>query len=459
MLEVIVYLNICILIYFGFLSIWYIYILIRACPVIINSYRETQYGNIDHLMLKSTIPITIIVPAYNEEKRILDCLYSILKNTYQNIQIIVVNDGSTDNTLDLLINEFSLYKIPPVIRETIKTSPVLHLFQSKIHHNLTVIDKEHGPFGNAADANNVGLNATSTPIVATVDADTILEPKAVANIMYDFLSVKNVVSVGGIIQILNGNQYNKGELLTKNLSNKPIPAMQAIEYFRAFTCFRAGLNGLAGAMSYAGAFTLFEVKALKEYGGFDTENFAYDTEIIMRMHERTRFLKYPTQVKFSSKSIGWTVVPETLRVYWYQRNHWQRGILRSVCKYKSMLFNPKYGIVGFVTFPCYIFFEVLGPIVEFFAYFLLLISVLLKIVIWQDALWYVFFAWGYVVLLTIIAFYINMVTSSAFSRFLEMIRVVWLTTIEMLGFRQFRAACCFWATLQFCWNRLRGKPL
>ena len=452
-------LNIVILIYFFFLALWYMGILLLAFPGLIKAYQQTQYGDLDHLVQRGSIPLTIIIPAYNEGKRVLNALYSILQNSYKNVHIIIVNDGSRDNTMDILISELGLYEVPVVIQNVIPASAIRHYYQSSLYENLSVVDKEHGPNNNGADSNNAGLNAASTPIVMTLDSDTVLEPNAIECILYTYLAQKNCIAVGGAIYILNENQVEHGRLLTRKLPKKFVPATQAIEYLRSFSYGRAGLNKLSGALCYPGAFTFFEAKAIKEVGGLDSKNYSYDAEAIIKLHEYIRKKQYPMQMCFSSNAISWTIVPNTWASFWEQRNRWQRGMLLSVSKHLTMLFNPRYGIVGLITFPAFVLFEVYGPVVEFSSYLLLIASVFVSFLSWHTVAWYMLLAWGYLVLLTIAAFYINLLTFNIYRRPADLLRMIWVVSLEMLGFRQFRAACCFYSTLQYFFNRLRGKNL
>lgn len=457
--TVVLYIGIMTLIYFAALASWYTLLMLAAVPDIISNYHEEKYGNLDQLMNKCSVPLSIIIPAFNEEKRILNSLYSILQSTYKNIRIIVVNDGSTDETLNILISELSLIEVPPVINQILPTSAIRHYYQSQRYENVMVIDKEHGPAGNGADCHNAGLNATTTPIIMTVDADTVLEPEAIMHILYGFLSHRHCISNGGSVYILNGNHVQNGQLVTKEMPNAFIPALQCIEYLRSFTYGRAGLNGFSGALCYPGAFTLFETKAIKEFGGFDANNYSYDAEITIRLHHKMRQLKYPTYVRFVSNARAWTTVPDTLKAYWGQRNRWQRGMLLSACKHLSMLFNPKYGIVGLVSFPAYVFFEIFAPVIEFISYIILGLVLLLHMAAWPVIGWYLLLAWGYITLLTIATFYLSLITFNTFHRLSDLIRVLRLVTLEMFGFRQFRAFCCFYSTVQFMVNRLLGKSL
>ena len=193
MITLILYINIAILVYFFSLSIWYTLILFTAFPDLIKEYKQTEYGHLDQLMQHCTIPLSIIIPAFNEKMRIINSIYSILQSTYTNVNIIVVNDGSTDDTLNILINEFSLYEVPPVIRQSIPTQPIRQYYQSSRYKNLVVLDKLHSPTNNGADSDNAGLNAAVTPIVMTLDADTILEPTALEQMVYCYLSHKQCI--------------------------------------------------------------------------------------------------------------------------------------------------------------------------------------------------------------------------------------------------------------------------
>ena len=370
-----------------------------------------------------------------------------------------MNDGSTDKTLNILIDEFALVEMPPVINQTLKTAAVRHYYHSERYENLVVIDKEHGPSGNGADCHNAGLNATSTPVMMTLDADTVLEQDAIMLILYSFLSHKHCIAAGGSIYILNNNQVQNGQLITKAIPPRFIPAIQCVEYLRSFSYGRAGLNRFSGALCYPGAFTLFETSAIKEFGGFDSSNYSYDADITLRFHRKMRQLNYPTHVRFVSNAVAWTTVPHNLKSYWGQRNRWQRGMLLSVKNNLSMLFNPRYGMVGLISFPAFVLFEVLGPVIEFISYILLLISLAISLVSWSVMGWFLLLAWSYIILLTMGTFYLSLMTFNTFHRFTDFLRVLWLVTFEMFGFRQFRALCCFYSTFQFLVNRLLGKHL
>lgn len=459
MVSIILYLNIGIFIYFCALASWYALTLVTSFPDVFDSFKEAQYGNLYKILEKGKyLPVSVIMPAYNEAHRILNAAYSVLQSDYQNVQLIIVNDGSTDNTLDLLIKEFECYEIPPIIKQTIKTAPVRHLYKSHKFKNLTVIDKEHGQSPNAADANNCGLNALVTPIFLTVDADTILEPEAITRILFRLLFKKGCITVGGVIYVLNGNKVEHGRMITSSIPNQLVPAFQSTEYVRAFTYGRSGLNAFSGALCNPGAFTLNETSIVKEVNGFEVDNFAYDAEMTMKLHNLTRVKNYPTRIYFISSAIAWSEVPGTLKKFWSQRDKWQRGMLKSACNYKNMFFNPFHGYTGMVVFPAYILFDIMAPVIEFTSYILLVLAIILNLFSLNNVFWFIFLAWGYLVMMTIASYFINLTTFAKFNKAI-LFRVIGLVTLEMFGFRQFRSACCFFGTFHYLFNRIIGKPL
>lgn len=457
--HIIYYITIGILIYFFILASWYLIALIYSSPKIIKIFKEIEYGNISELISNNLIPISITIPSYNSGKKILNALSSIFHNTYKNVQIIIVSDGSTDNTLEILKNEFELYEIPPMVKDIVKTAPIKHLYQSKKKPNLFVVDKEHGPANNGADNNNTGLNVAKFPLFMTIDDDTVLEPNALSLLLYSFLSQSNTVSVGGALRVLNENHVQDGKLLSKKMPNSYVAAVQSMEYLRSFTYGRASLDiSVGGAMCFPGAFSLFETKMLKEIGGYDTYNPGYDAEIVIKIQHLMRQKNYPTNVHFMSGSFAWTEVPATFKSYWSQRSRWQLGMLRSAFKHITMLFNPKYGFVGLISFPAFIFFEIFGPVIEFISYLLLLLAICTSAISWNITFLFLFLAWGYFVLITILSYLLDYLTFHSY-KCTSIFRLIYLVTLEMMGLRQFRALCCTYGTLNFFFKSIFGNKL
>lgn len=452
-------LSLLILFYFIVLSIGFNFLLLVSLKDIFKQFKESELEVIHRLV--KTIPtrpiLTILVPVYNEKRRVLNTVSSILNNQYP-LNIILINDESTDNTMTILKEEYQLYEVPCIIKQTIKTKPVKHVYKSNRFSNITVIDKAHG-YNNGADSLNVGLNACTTPLYMTVDADTVVEDKAISRLLYNFFSKQHCISVGGAVFVLNELPLKNGEVLRVFLPKKNIPAFQAIEYIRSFLFGRTGWNFFNGALCYAGAFTLFEKQAVMEVGGYDSKNFSYDAEIVVKLHDYMLKKNYPYTINFTSNAFSWTVVPPTIKSYWRQRNFWQRGLLKTFMLHKHMFFNFRYGRVGLFNVPFNLFFEVLAPVIEFVSYVLVILALVLKLFVFEPVFWALALAWGYAAFLNLANFYLNVLTYKKYNNFFDSFKVIYLVLLEMLGFRQLRSACCFFATIQFFWNRLRGRYL
>ncbi|MFJ1267065.1 glycosyltransferase [Legionella lytica] len=460
MLNVLVFFTIVILIYFALLNIWCFMLLISCAPDIINKFKEATYGRIDqfidHLEL---MPMTVVTPAFNEENRILNMLYSGLNSDYKNVNFIVVNDGSTDGTLELLKKEFLLYEVPITSKQVIETSKIKHYYQSRRFKNLLVIDKEHSPWGCGADSINAALNACQTPIMMTLDADTVVEPEAFTRLLYTFLSHRHCVAVSGTVYCINDNKVAHGKMLTRQLPKSFISSSQALEHMRSFLYSRSGLNSFGGALCFPGAFTFFETELLHEMNGFDTKNFSYDAEITIKIHHYMRKHNYPYTVKHSSDAFCWTEMPKTWKAFWKQRDKWQRGMLRSAAVHMGMFCNPKYGIVGLLTFPFYILFDIFGPVLEFLTLVLFIISLFLTQVDFVALAWLLLLAWGFITYATVTVLFLNVISFNKYRKKSDPFKAMWLCFTEMLGFRQFRALGCTVSSIRYFINRLSGKPL
>lgn len=455
MTEIVHSINVIILWYFIILSIGYIILLAGSITDIIFKFKESDLGNINVLLKSLTMPpVTIIIPAYNEEEYILEPIFSILKNNYTNTAILVVNDGSTDQTMAKLIDYFELYQVTPIIRKIIPSnSKIKGFYISKKYKNITVIDKEHR---DKSDCLNIGLNACRTPLFITIDADTLLvEPDAISNIVFTMLTNPHTVAVGGAVYILNGCIYKEGEIIEAKMSYRPLYALQICEYLRSFLFGRSGWNTFGGALCFPGAFTLLERKAVLDLGGFEVGNTAQDFEIITHLHAYGFEHKYPYKFSFTPAAAVWTDVPGSLKEFWHQRSAWQRGSLHSLMRYKRMLFSFKYGIAGWFTYPFYLFGEILGAMFEFVAYLSILFSWYFGIL---DMYWTILFfiiCWGFITFLTMVTVLINYITFNKYKRIRDLLWILVLVVIEQFGFRQYHVTCRVIATIRYFFRSLK----
>lgn len=441
-------LNWFILCYLLIISVGYIILMIASIRDVLLRFQEIRLGDVLSLMQENTMPsVTVLIAAYNEEKSIIDSVRSVLNSTYANLFVTVINDGSTDKTLNILQDFFALEKQSMFIPQLIKnTGIVKNYYVSKTHPNLVVIDKEHI---DKSDSLNIGVNACRTPLFMTVDADTILEPDAVSEAVFYMMTKPHAVAVGGAAYIINSCTYQDGKMLETKMPYKLIPALQACEYLRSFVINRAGWNYLGGSLSFSGAFTLFEHKAVVDIGGFDVGNPANDFEIITHLHAHKLKSDTPYQIGFTPAATAWTDVPATLKEYWHQRSNWQRGTLRSLLRHKRMFFNPRYKLVGLFGYPFFLLAETLGPLVECTAYVSVLLSWWLGIIQWYTAILFFVVCWLFVTILTMATAFISFLTYDKYHRLRDLPWLLLVVTIESFGFRQYLMLCRVIATIKY----------
>lgn len=456
------FINICGIIvfcYFIFYCFAQTILLIASFPDIMRRFDEIRYGNIHELINTGyCIPLTVIIPAYNMGEIMMQSIKSILNSNYKQVNIIIVNDGSTDDTMERLKKQFSLYQVPLVIKEKIKTSKLRGLYESETYPQISVIDKEHGPGNNGSDCLNAGINACRTPVYLSIDADTIIENDALTRIMFAFIARAHCIIVGGAVYVINGNETRDGKFLkAPTLPKSWVASQQVCEYFRSFLFGRAGWTPFGGSLCYAGAFTLFEAEIVRQIGGYDTKNFAYDAEIVLHLHEYMREKKSPYSVEFTPAAFSWTEVPDTLKKFWKQRNFWQRGMLKGFWMHRRIFLNLRYGVVGIFTYPFFVLFEIFAPIVELCSYFLIALSTYAGIFHMDVFLLFMFVATGYIAFLTIATMFLNMLTFNKYSRWTDIAKIFFYSVTEIFFFRQYLSLCTSFATLQFIYNRAKGN--
>lgn len=308
--------------------------------------------------------ITVIVPAYNEAVGIVQSVHSLLSLRYPLFEIVVINDGSTDDTIGRLDDAFDLAPIALALRTSIETKPVRTTYLSRRHRNLIVVDKENG---GKADAMNAGANAATHPYVCAIDADAIIEPDALLGVAAPIIDDPDrVVATGGIVRIANGCTIDHGRIVRVQLPQSRVAVLQVIEYFRAFLVGRVGWTSMNALLIISGAFGLFQRDVLEEVGGWWRDTVGEDVELVVRIHRRYRELGLPYRVTFVPDPVCWTEAPEDLRTLSGQRRRWQRGLGQTLWRHRDVVFRPRYGAFGMVALPYFLLFEFLGPVIELF---------------------------------------------------------------------------------------------
>ena len=405
-----------------------------------------------------TPPITIIVPAHNEEASIRVNIRNLLALDYPELEIIVVNDGSNDRTLDELCDEFQLRRVRAVYVAVTKSAPVRGLYRSDRDSNLLVIDKEAA--GSKADAINAGLNAATSPYVCVVDADSVLERDALLRIMVPILEdPKRVVAVGGIIRVLNGSEITNGQLRRVRLPRKSLEAIQVIEYLRAFLIGREAWAQGNMLTVISGAFGVFRTDLVRAVGGYRASSIGEDMDVVARMHRHLREKKTDYEIRFVPDPMCWTEVPSDYRSLARQRARWQKGLLDVLWPNRDMLFRPRYGRIGCFALPYLWLFELFAPIMEIGGIATILLAALLGVLSREFFLQFMIFGYAFATVISIGSVLQEEVTYKRYNDWKDVVRLVSYCFLEHFPYRQFNM---IWR-LQGLWQYLRGdhewKPL
>jgi cellulose synthase/poly-beta-1,6-N-acetylglucosamine synthase-like glycosyltransferase len=335
-----------------------------------------------------TKPLTMIVPAFNEEVTIVDSVTNLLHCDYPRHEVVIVNDGSGDRTLERLQDAFRLRRTDVPYREAIATARVRGMYQATIPlppsvMRVVVIDKENG---GKADALNAGINASIAPYFVSLDADSILDQHALKELMRIIQEDPRVVAVGGQVAIANGCTIENSRVVRVGLPARPLARFQMVEYLRSFTTGRTALDRLEAILILSGVFAVFEKESViraggyltpfvrhrvtQEYVGTGVGTVCEDMEIVVRLHRYVRDKLQDRRIAFLPHPVAWTEVPETLESLRKQRGRWYRGLRESLRYHRAMLWRRKYGRIGWFALPTFWVFEYLGPLVELGGYLL-----------------------------------------------------------------------------------------
>jgi len=404
-------------------------------------------------ILKSPLApeITVIAPAYNEALTVRESVRGMLKLNYPNHQVIVVNDGSKDETLKILIEEFRLYKSSRAQSGRLGHKPIRAIYESRDPIRLIVVDKVNG---GKADSLNAGLNVARSPLVAAVDSDSLLDPDSLLHVVKPFLEdPDDVIACGGIIRVVNGCEVRHSRVKTVATASSILALFQTIEYLRAFLGGRVALSFLNSLLIISGAFGVFRRDVVLEAGGFAAKTVGEDMELVVRLHKQWRTRKAPYKIVYASEPLCWTEVPESAKILHRQRNRWQRGTVESISLHKKMLFNPNFGILGMFAFPYFTMFEMFGPAVECLGYVMTFLGLAVGIIAPEVAILFFVVSVLFGILLSMSAIVLEEFTTRRYPLVTD---VLWLFTAaiaENLGFRQLLT----WWRTQGLIDGLKGK--
>jgi len=440
-----------VLIYFVLLNTFYVLLFIVSILHLIQNDRREQIP-FSRSFLKSPmmLPVSILVPAYNEDKVIVDSLRSLLALHYSLFEVIVVNDGSKDRTLEVLRQAFDLSRVNRIDPGLLPTQRVRGAYASPSYPNLLVIDKENG---GKPDALNCCINLSRSPLFCTVDADSVLEPEALVRVVKPFLRDHTVVAVGGVVRISNGNHIRQGYIKRIRLRGKPIVLFQVIEYLRAFFTGRLGWSGLNSLFIISGAFGVFKKDVVLRCGGYRTDTVGEDMDLVVRMHRLLRDAREAYKMVFIPDPVCWTEAPESWKVLWMQRDRWQRGLAQSLQHQLGMFFNPRYGAIGMVAMPYFVIFEMFGPLVEFGGYVCMTLSMMLGLVNWPFAKLFFAAAVLFGILLSVGAVISEEMSFRRYPKLSHLLILILAAILENFGYRQLNAGWRCWALFKALWGK------
>lgn len=432
-------------------SIGYAALLLLSIPELWNHWRMASDEHLQRLLASEAVPpISLLVPAYNEEVNIKASLLSFLTIEYPNLEVVVVNDGSSDRTMQRMKDVFELYEVPPAFSLALPSKPVRAYYRSRLHSRLLVLDKENG---GKADALNAAMNAARHPFVVSVDADTIIEPDALLRLARPFLLYPNIAAVGGTVRVVNSCTVEYGRVTRARVPRTWLEGCQVIEYQRAFMFGRMGWNALGGNLIISGAFGLFRKEYLRAIGGYLTGNVTEDMELTVRLHRYLREKKIKAQLPFIPDPVAWTEVPASVAVLRRQRERWQRGLIATLWKHRGMCFDRTYGMVGMLTYPWFVFGEAIAPLVELVGWSVLIIGLAIGAIDAEFAYLFLLVGLGFMVLMSVWALILEEVSFRKYRERGDFWRLLGFCFLEGLGFRQLTLVF----RVQSYWNALRGS--
>ena len=395
-------------------------------------------------------PISLLVPAYNEEATIAASVRSMLQLQYSELEIIVINDGSRDGTLEVLKQEFSLLPFPEAYRVQIETKPINGIYRSRRYPNLRVIDKTNG---GKADSLNAGINASRYPLFCGVDADSILQRDSLQRVVKPFLHDPDMVATGGTVRVANGCDVKGGFLTRVGLPKNIWALFQVVEYLRAFLFGRLGWSTINGMLIISGAFGVFRKDTVIMAGGYKPKTIGEDMELVVRMHRILRERKQPYRIEFVPEPVCWTEAPEDFQTLKNQRIRWQRGLSESLSANWGLMFNRNGGTPGWIAFPFMVLFEWLGPLVELGGYIFMALAYVFGWVSWEAAAIFLFVAIGLGILLSASGILLEEISFHIYPKGRHLAWLGLIVIIENFGYRQLNS---YWRLVGL-WRWARQK--
>ena len=439
------------------LSIFLAYVLLGVFSAIsLRRYlRKNSYVDYNSIILAPLTPsISIIAPAYNESKTIVENVRALLSLYYNNFNVIVVNDGSSDDSLERIIKAYDLEKVNYFFDYRIPCKRIRGVYKSKNRsfHNLTVIDKING---GKADALNAGINVSRMQLVCSIDVDSIMEPDALLKMVKPFMEEtdRKVIGTGGVVRIANSCDIQGGQIKRIHLPKRFLARVQVLEYTRAFLMGRMAWAKLDGLLLISGALGMFDRETVIKCGGYNIDTVGEDMELVVRMRRYMTEKGEDYEVTYIPDPLCWTEVPSTPRILGRQRNRWARGTIETLFSHKKIFFRRKYKKFGMLGYPYWFFFEWFAPVIEFFAFMFFIFYVIFGNPNWPFVILLFSFVYTFAVSLSVWAVLFEEMTFHKYEKKRDVLKLIGTAFLEPFLFHPLTVA---WA-IKGNWDYLRGK--
>jgi cellulose synthase/poly-beta-1,6-N-acetylglucosamine synthase-like glycosyltransferase len=435
-----------VLAYFLALNSTYLVLIVLATLEFVRHLRRAPFAGLDRCFASPlTPPVSVLVPAHNEAAGIVPSVQAILALRYPAFEVVVIDDGSTDDTFERLRVAFDLVPIARVLAADVPVrGEVRSTHVARDGRPLTVVRKLS--VGRKTDALNVGINAARHPLLCMVDADALLDTDALLHVAKPFVDDPwRVVGSGGVVRAANGCRVDRGRVVEVRMPRRWLVRIQIMEYLRVFLLGRTGWSRLGSLLIISGAFGLFRRDLVIGAGGLDPVALGEDAELVVRLHRQLRAAGRDYRLVFVAEPVCWTEVPATFSALSRQRRRWSRGLAELLWKHRAMIGNPRYGRIGLLGLPYYVAFEALSPVVELGGLLAVLLGLVFGVVDWTFGLLFLLVAFGYGALLSLAALTVEEFTFHRYPRWRDLGTALAAAVGENLGFRQLHA---YW--------RLRG---
>jgi cellulose synthase/poly-beta-1,6-N-acetylglucosamine synthase-like glycosyltransferase len=441
-----------ILVYFVLINLSYLVVIVLAA-VECRDQRRRRDSEVETFGGALTPGVSILVPAHNEAAGIVTSVQALLSLRYPRHEVVVVDDGSTDETFERLAGAFDLVPIPRELPQDVPVSArVIDVSVPRDGRTrLIVVRKENS---GRSEAVNTALNAATEPLVTMIDADSILEPDALLRVTQPFSDdPARMVAAGGAIRPVNGSRVVSGRIVGVQMPTSWLARVQVVEYLRAFLLGRTGWSRFGALILISGAFGIFRRDVVVEAGGLDKDSIGEDFELVLRIHRRLRDQDRDYRVTFVPEPVAWTEVPSTARVLRNQRRRWHRGLWETLWAYRGMLLRPRYGTVGMVALPYYWVFELFAPLLELYGIIIVPLALLLGVVNLPYAILFLLVAYGLAILVTLSAMATEEWSFHRHERWRDLGLTLLSSVFENVGYRQLTV----WWRLEGWWASLRGR--